>query len=156
MSESATTEIRSLLIPLAASRLLLPNAAVAEVLDYQALQPQAGTPDWYLGRLAWRGISIPVISFEGLLGGEVAAPGRRGRILVLNTLNGNPELTHIGLVSQAIPSLVRVAAENVESAETSGLAGGPVKQAVHIDGELALIPDLDELEEQLLAVQPVS
>lgn len=150
--EAAVSEIRSVLIPLNASRLLLPNAVVAEVMNFQRPVSSENTPDWYLGVLAWRGTSLPVVSIEGLMGGAVVEPGYRGRTIVTNTLNGNKTIPHIGLVSKAIPSLVRVNEENITPSEMKGDLGGLIMESVTVNEELALIPDLDELERRVLEV----
>jgi chemosensory pili system protein ChpC len=150
MSQKEVSEIRCVLIPLATSRLLLPNAVVAEVMDFQSPVPREHMPDWYLGDLAWRGTSIPMVSIEGMWGGSVAVPGQRSRTLVLNTLNGNQDLTHIGLIVQSLPTLVRVSLENLEPSKVSSDLGALISQSVTVNDNLALIPDLDELERRVL------
>jgi chemosensory pili system protein ChpC len=150
MSQVEVREVRCVLIPLATSRLLLPNAVVAEVMDYQAPVPRDRMPDWYLGDLVWRGTSVPMVSIEGMLGGSVGVPGQRSRTLVLNTLNGNHELTHIGMIAQALPTLVRVTLENLESAKIRSDLGPLIDQPVTVNNSLALIPDLDVLERRVL------
>lgn len=153
MSEEAVvSEIRSVLIPLDASRLLLPNAVVAEVMNYRRPESRENAPDWFLGVMAWRGTSVPVVSFEGLIGGSVVEPGYRGRTIVTNTLNGNKTIPHIGLVSKAIPSLVRVNEENITPSDLKSDLGELIKESVNVNEGLALIPDLDELERRVLEI----
>ena len=45
------------------SRLLLPRACVAEVINYQAPTPMEGAPPWYLGTVAWGGRRVPLVAF---------------------------------------------------------------------------------------------
>ncbi|MGD8589687.1 MAG: chemotaxis protein CheW [Chromatiales bacterium] len=149
MSQAEVSEVRCVLIPLATSRLLLPNAVVAEVMDYQTPVPRERMPDWYLGDLVWRGTSVPMVSIEGMLGGSVAVPGVRSRTLVLNTLNGNKKLSHIGLITQALPTLVRVNLDNLEPSKIRNDLGTLINLPVTVNNSLALIPDLDELERQV-------
>ncbi|MBL3529208.1 MAG: chemotaxis protein CheW [gamma proteobacterium endosymbiont of Lamellibrachia anaximandri] len=146
MSEAVSSEVRSVLIPLESERLLLPNAAVAEVVGYRKPEPQANLPDWLLGFIEWRQYDIPVVSFDGLLDKSIQAPGHRGRIIVTHTLNGDEELPYIGLVAQAIPRLVRVTSDNILPASTDEEMGVVIQKPVIVGGESALIPDLDELE----------
>ncbi|MCU7844194.1 MAG: chemotaxis protein CheW [Candidatus Thiodiazotropha sp. (ex Monitilora ramsayi)] len=153
MNSAVVSEVRSVLIPLADRQLLLPNAVVAEVLGYQPPEKVDGKPDWYLGNMAWRGVLIPVISFESMLGGADVTPGHRGRIAIMNALNGNNRLTHFGVVVQAIPSLVRVTTDNVlPKPDTSAEESVFIKQVVELDLSTAYIPDLDEIERQLVEV----
>lgn len=154
MNQAVVKEVRSVIIPLHQRQVLLPNATVAEVMSYQ--QPEyAGDelPEWFLGHLAWRGVMIPVISYEGMLGEEIVAPGYRGRILILNALSGHERLSHIGMAVHAIPSLVRVSADNVVPVEADAEEPQPlIKQRVELDLSAAVIPDLDEIERQVLDV----
>jgi chemosensory pili system protein ChpC len=152
MSQGSTKEVRSVLIPLHQHDLLLPNAAVAEVTGFQKPEPADGNmPEWFLGYIAWRGIMVPVVSYEGLLGEPVVLPGYRGRILILNTLREHERFSHIGLVVQAIPSLVRVSSENINPASTKDedASQALIKQPVEVDMSPAVIPDLDEMERRI-------
>jgi chemosensory pili system protein ChpC len=154
MSQAVVKEVRSVLIPLHERQILLPNASVAEVMGYQ--QPEyAGDelPEWFLGHLAWRGVMIPVVSYEGMLDEAVVEPGYRGRILILNALGEHERLSHIGMAVHAIPSLVRVSAENVVPINPEQDEPKPlIKQHVELDMSPAIIPDMDEIERQVLAV----
>jgi chemosensory pili system protein ChpC len=153
MSPALAKEIRSVLIPLGDRQLLLPNAVVAEVMGYQSPDPIHGAPEWFLGNLAWRGILIPVISFEAMRGDTVMTPGHRGRIAIMNALGSHPRLSHYGLVVQAIPSLVRVSIDNVLPVADAQEARDPlIRQVVELDMSPAFIPDLDEVESRLHSV----
>ncbi|MCG8018362.1 MAG: chemotaxis protein CheW [Candidatus Thiodiazotropha sp. 'RUGA'] len=154
MSQAVVKEVRSVLIPLHERQILLPNATVAEVMGYQ--QPEyAGDelPEWFLGHLAWRGVMIPVVSYEGLLGEPVVEPGYRGRILILNALGEHDRISHIGMAVHAIPSLVRVSADNVVPVNPQLDEPQPlIRQQVELDMSQAVIPDMDEIERQVLSV----
>jgi chemosensory pili system protein ChpC len=150
MSSVLAKEIRSVLIPLGDRQLLLPNAVVAEVMGYQEPDPVADTPDWYLGNILWRGIMVPVVSFEAMKGGGVVTPGHRGRITIMNALNNHPRLSHFGLVVQAIPSLVRVSIDNVLPVADAEDAGDPlIRQVVELDMSPVYIPNLDQVEQRI-------
>ena len=45
---------------------LLPSDNIAEIIPYEHLQRLEETPDWLLGLLGWRGVQVPVVSFEML------------------------------------------------------------------------------------------
>ncbi|MCG7870077.1 MAG: chemotaxis protein CheW [Candidatus Thiodiazotropha taylori] len=154
MSQAVVKEVRSVLIPLHERQILLPNATVAEVMGYQ--QPEyAGDelPEWFLGHLAWRGVMIPVVSYEGLLGEPMVEPGYRGRILILNALGDHERISHIGMAVHAIPSLVRVSADNVVPVNPQLDEPQPlIRQHVELDMSPAVIPDMDEIERQVLSV----
>lgn len=153
MNSAVVKEVRSVLVPLGDCQLLLPNAVVAEVMGFQTPDPVQDSPEWFLGYLAWRGVMIPVISFEAMSGGDAVMPGHRGRIAIMNALGDQPRLSHYGLVVQAIPSLVRVSGDNVIPVLRESEAENPlIRQSVELDMSPAFIPNLDEIERQIQTV----
>lgn len=127
--------------------LLLPNAAIAEVVGFTAPEPLADAPAWLLGTFTWREHRVPMISFEAASGGEPAAPVKESRIAVLNTLNGSATLPYIALLTQAIPHLRIVKDEAIQAVEAPAMAS--VVGAVELQGETLLVPDIDDLERRL-------
>ena len=144
--QKAASEIRAVLIPLQSGSLLLPNATVAEVVGYRPPETVDGGPDWLLGEIEWRQSRIPVVAFERTLGDEPGDAGHRARIVVCNTLNGNPDQPHIGILAQSIPRLVRVLEAGLEVRESGTDSSAPVLRVVSVNGQPAWIPDLDLLE----------
>jgi chemosensory pili system protein ChpC len=151
---SNTQEIRGVLVPVGSRHLLLPNAAVAEVIGFEDPQPQDNAPDWLLGRIDWRGRRIPVISWERAVeGNEPDWSASRVRIVLLNTLNGNPALTHIGVLSVGIARLARIRADTLSEEPMGEVASPLVRASVIITGVPAWIPDLDELERWVVSIK---
>lgn len=150
--------LRGVLIPAGHKHILLPNAAVAEIIVFREPTPKAGMPNWLLGFIDWRGLKTPVIAWERLVEKrEPAWKTQRTYIAVLNTLNGNPAVTHIGLLSIGVSRLTRIRAEIVAEDKNETLTSPLIKAAVTITSTIAdsimrlpsWIPDLDELEQQV-------
>ena len=147
MLEHRTSNLTGLLLPLADRNLILPNVAVAELIDYQPPGTfDLDTPPWYLGRVTWRERQIPLLSFESACGNKVVI-GERARIVILNALGGRPELKFIALLVQGIPrsykldsqlSYVDVPLCSLEQA------------AVQVGEQVAKVPNLLALEELLV------
>lgn len=146
---ATTGSIACLLIPITGRQLLLPNVTVAEVVDAQDLVPAPeGSPAWRLGTVAWRDQMVPVIAFEGLNGQPVPREG--GQIAILNGISAQRDLPFYGIVVQGTPHLAKVKIAQLEDLEGAGT--GPVEfLQVRYAGDLAVIPDLDALEQQLLS-----
>lgn len=148
-SGQSTGTIHCLTIPLHGETALLPNAAIAEVIGYKQPVPLSEAPEWFLGHIDWRDKKVPIISFEGVSGKDVQAPIKNSRIAVLNTLNANPQLPYIGILSQGIPSLAIVKDQELqdegEPDDSRQTVGGYIKLA----GIKALIPNIDEIENRL-------
>ncbi|ANJ58863.1 chemotaxis protein [Pseudomonas silesiensis] len=147
MLEHRTSNLTGLLLPLADRHLILPNVAVAELIDYQPGTLDLDTPPWYLGRVAWRNRQIPLLSFESACGNKIVI-GERARIVILNALGGRPELKFIALLVQGIPrsykldsqlSYVDVPLCSLEQA------------AVQVGDQVAKVPDLLALEALLVS-----
>ncbi|OPK10578.1 chemotaxis protein CheW [Pseudomonas sp. VI4.1] len=147
MLEHRTSNLTGLLLPLADRHLILPNVAVAELIDYQPGTFDLDAPPWFLGRVAWRNRQIPLLSFESACGNKIVI-GERARIVILNALGGLPELKFIALLVQGIPrsykldsqlSYVDVPLCSLEQA------------AVQIGEQVAKVPDLLALEALLVS-----
>ena len=100
--------VRCLVLALHEMSLLLPNTMVAEVIDYKPAEATGHMPAWMIGMLSWRGRNVPVISFERLLGRDIARHNRERRYVVCNTLSGNPRVPFVALEVQGIPHLTMV------------------------------------------------
>ncbi len=53
-----------LLLPIQGKNLILPSAAIAEIIPFESVKPISDTPKWLLGILSWRGIHIPLTYLE--------------------------------------------------------------------------------------------
>jgi chemosensory pili system protein ChpC len=76
--------IRSQIIPIGGGHLVLPNTAVAEVINYSEPAPIAEGPEWLLGLLSWRERDVPLLSFEVMCGQSKPSVPVRAKIVVLN------------------------------------------------------------------------
>lgn len=143
---SRITSLTGLLLPLSDRHLLLPNVAVAELIDYQDSKAEADAPDWYLGPIRWRHRVLPLLSFEATCGSRTKVGGR-ARIVVLNALGGRPDLEFIAVLTQGIPRSCKVDSQlsyvDLPLAELE-LA------AVQVGDTVAKIPDLVGLEALLV------
>lgn len=151
MSQSVITQdsaasVTGLLVPLADRTLLLPNVAVAELIPYRApLSAQGNTPPWFLGQVAWRDLTLPLLSFEAASDGQ-AETGSLARVAVLNALGGRDHVKFIALLVQGIPRSVKVDA----GLARSDVMLAPLElDAVNLGDVQARIPDLVALEQKL-------
>ncbi len=143
-------DIHSLLIPLQGASLLLPCATAAEIIPFTPPQPLSGAPPWLLGSIPWRERIVPLIAFEAVEGSPPPAPDPGDKIVVLNALGGHPQLPFLALLAQGMPKIVKASRDNVTVDEEGS---SPLALAsVRVDGQSALIPDLDALEKKLLEV----
>jgi chemosensory pili system protein ChpC len=148
MSEPLPREIRCVLIPSGGVRLLLPNAAVAEVITLAGVDPVADAPKWLLGRIAWRGWSIPLVSFDhvaALPEDSVQAP----RVAVLKAVGEHPEMPYIAVLTHGFPRLTTLNAELLLPTHDGHDLPFGVRARVLVRDDTAVIPDLEGLESTL-------
>lgn len=136
-------QIACLRLPVTDATLLLPNTAVAEVADYLEPEPVPGTPEWFLGYIRWRGMRIPVVSWE-LANQTPIGEGDR-RIAILNTIGKHHEaIPFLGVVTQGLPRLARIAEQDLKPADTEP---GQADQAiVNYENQTLHIPNIEYLE----------
>ena len=145
-------EIYGLMVPLDKERLLVPRGCVAEVVGYQTPQEMTGAPPWHLGVIGWNGRKVPLVSFEGCCGNDVAPPGARSRVVILNAVSGDIEAGYLAILSQGFPQVVRISPEFVKlDASRSFTENSPVACQIQLLDETPLVPDLDRLEAMVAA-----
>ncbi len=151
MSE-ADLELPTFLIPLQKSNLLIPNATVAEIIPYEPLQRVQDSPDWLLGILGWRGVQVPVVSFEMLTverGSFSLVSVSSASLVVLKAPGGKSRLQFFAIVAQMLPRLFRIKADEIfdigETPERTEL------MRVRFADDLVSIPDLDYVESSILS-----
>lgn len=141
----AQSIIPSLYLPVASAQLLLPNVSVAEVVGYQQPEEKESKPDYFLGLFSWRGISIPLISYEMANGQSAPAVTPNTRVAVINTIGEkNKDLPFFAIVTQGIPRLVKVNSDLKH--HTEGALGTADSAIIKLDGEEAVIPNVEYLE----------
>lgn len=149
MQSTVQDSVRTLIIPLQGRNLLLPNVAVAEIIPYLRPHAVADAPDWLLGAIGWRGLNIPLISYDRLQGVHDDGTFGQARIAVINTVRPDGGLDFYALVTAGIPQIKRVNAESIE--EVSADAGEGLLSQVRIGDIEAVIPDLSALESVVAA-----
>lgn len=152
MSESdlLPREIRCVLVPVGNLRLLLPNATVAEVITQSRPEPMANAPQWLLGRIAWRGWRVPLVSFTLLAGAEAGDAALSVRVAVLKALGGDPKLPFIAILTQGFPRLTTLNAELIIPTHDGSALPPGVRAQVLVRDDVAVIPDLEWIEAELL------
>ena len=152
----AVTQVASQILSLHGERVILPNTAVAEIIPYfepdalsEALSKSA--PEWLLGMIAWRGLSVPLISMETIFGGKYEQPGKRSSIAVINAVDSAAGVPYFAIVTQGIPRLLQVGADTLNVIDETGDDNKAIACHVVYDGDVAVIPDMDEIEAMIKA-----
>jgi len=148
-------QIYAVLMALDGDTLLLPNAAVAEVVARDSLQAaDADAPSWLAGYCDWNNRRVPVVSFEALNGASRSPDARRARIVVLNSFGTHLPSGLLAVITQGYPHLVTLNRAAVKSmALRSTDRADVVLCRVRIASQEAAIPDLTAIEGELARAQ---
>lgn len=152
-STESDNELAAYLISLQKRELLVPATAVAEIIPYEPLQRVQDTPDWFLGVLGWRGVQVPVVSFEMLSVTRASfsfASVSSASLVVLRALGGTDDLAWFALVAQTPPRAVQVGPDQLFEREDPTEETELTK--VTFQEEPVSIPDLDFIEERIRQV----
>jgi chemosensory pili system protein ChpC len=146
MADSLPRDIRGVMIPVTGARLLLPNATVAEVVAYAAPEKIPAAPAWLLGRLTWRGWSLPLFSFTALCGDAAPESVADAKVAVLKALGGNPKLPFVAMLTQGFPRLTTILPDTLVAADGDAARPAGVRAHVLMRSDHAIIPDLNAIE----------
>lgn len=149
-TDEKSSVVRTQLIPLADMHMLLPNTCIAEVISLGELNPVKKTPDWFLGMMDWRGVRIPVISFEAANGISTDTLTSRARVAVLNGISGEKKLPFYGVVSQGIPKLMSLDKSAISTIKKPRLKLPLAREQTQLADVDAAIPDQDKIEKLLV------
>ncbi|MHB8742232.1 MAG: chemotaxis protein CheW [Sulfuricaulis sp.] len=146
MKSRTGPRLHALEVPLEGATLLVPSAAVAEVISPLALTPIPFSQPWLMGVIGWRTLAVSVISFEVLLGRSASAQAVAGKIVILYPPSGRKDWEFYGLLAVAEPR-PRVLDGSQPVAEQSELPDSPyIAAGLKVDDKLMWIPDMDALK----------
>lgn len=147
-------EIRAVMVPVEDERkMLLPNAMVAEVMSLRDVDPVEGAEPWLIGKVPWRGWDLPLIDFAVLTGGAAMEKMEKSyNIAVLKSINTPEKMPYFAVLSRGIPKLQLVSRGDMQLHEDMTINHNAIASLVSIHDETADIPNMNYLEQSLVAV----
>ena len=132
--------------------LLIPADTVAEVVAgiTSELRSNPDAP-WLSGTLRWRGMTLPLVSFEQCLLGRDARI-RGSHTLVFYGTEKPDELPFYAVTVQAYPHRVRIQSESEIEIRVDDRCENTL-MATTVRGIAAVIPDLPAIEKRVVALQ---
>lgn len=148
MAEQAVEMINTLICSIEGRQVMLPDVAIAEIVDFQQTSSDDDAPTWYLGNLLWRGLQVPVISLEALDHDSFFTQSSSLKIIVVNGVAQRDKLPYWGFVSQETPRMMRLNQESLVRDNEAELGQVEAMRA-EVYGEAVLLPDLDRIEQAI-------
>ncbi|MFD2231935.1 chemotaxis protein CheW [Alkalimarinus sediminis] len=153
--EESVSILSSLYLPVVGGSLVLPNVSVAEIVDYQTPEAIPDSPEWFLGNIKWRGVTLPVISYERLNDTPLPDNLNNTRIAVINTIGKDHQaLPFFALVTQGIPRQTKIDQESIKEVEEGDALGAADLMKVVIMGDEAIIPNVEYIESMIMQSRP--
>ena len=147
MKQAQTQAVQSLLLPTGVVTLLLPGATVAEVIGIQHLTT-THSRGVLVGTAAWRGLTIPVMSFEALSGQAAPAPKARTKIVILYPAAGRPKVDFYSILASADPRSLLVSDDNLRP--NGAQVNNPyILQLCKLNDDTVAIPNLSVIRKAL-------
>lgn len=141
--------IKSLMLPMKTSSIIVPNTAIAEIVSVEHVLPVNDAPIWMLGYLNWRRRSVPLLSFDAVQHGEPDFLTSRSKIAVLYSLSQDSTFPYMAILMQRAPKVISITEENIKLAGSDHNSGNIklVLQNVVVNDEITGdILDLKALE----------
>ena len=149
-SAEKKANIPSLIVPIANRDLLLPTVSVAEMLPFVKPQlRQTDLPSWFLGNVHWRGVAVPMFSYELISGEQPLAIKNTSQMAILNSTGISRALPFLCFPTQGIPRLSRVSSDSIKEDKQHPLQAFDQMNAI-VNGDGVSIPDVSKLEQELV------
>ncbi len=152
-ADAAFSQVNCLLLPVVGAVMLVPQAAVAEVLNWGDRETDdlrldaTGTSPHGYGWINWRDQNIPLLSFASIDSGWRPARDKDLKIVICNAVFKASITGFYGLLVSGFPRALRLSSEAEMVFESAPSDKPGVQMVVSIDGEAAVIPDFEYLEE---------
>ncbi|MBV1914727.1 MAG: chemotaxis protein CheW [Pseudomonadales bacterium] len=127
--------------------LLLPATVVAEILYHLEIIPLEHDSPWVQGGVEWRGLTVPLVSFNEVDDIPAEAKGETRRVLICRTLSFNDRYAYVAIDFYRLPRMLFVDESSlVVLEEGMGSSEWPfVATVVDIRGNTIYVLDMEKL-----------
>ncbi len=146
--------IRCMILTLRSENVIVPGASVAEMVSAQGAVEVKNMPDWYVAKMRWHGVDVPLLSFEAA-GGAAAKPvNQNTQIAMIYTASDDESrYPYIGLVVSGVPHVTQVRQNQIvvdpESLLEDAYSHPMVAQKTRINGAAVNILGIDGIENMI-------
>lgn len=137
--------VKCTMLPLSKGQhLILPSNSLAEVVKNRSDMLVMGAREGVIGKIQWRGRSVPLVSYEATIGQAIPSYGKEACIAVVFTPSGDAGLPYVAFNIQGSPKLIDLADTDIILVD--GEAHELVSAHVEVGEAKAFIPNLQALE----------
>lgn len=152
MTEPQNLFVHCMLIPLHQHYLLLPNSSIAEVIPKTGVAEQRSEHQDWLGFIDWQGEQLPVVHLEKLLNHDTEIPSAANKLCIINGINDEAGIASYAIPCSGSPQLITLNQSALHLTHDDN--NSPYLHCqIKISNKVALIPNLDRLENTLREYQ---
>lgn len=145
-------KIKCVILTLRKQNVILPSELVAEIISVKDIEEVDSSEEWFLGNISWRGVEIPLISFEVAGGMEASRVNLNAQAAVLYSVNKEGrenKFPYLGLIVSSMPH-VSSFSRNQMILNTEDNEGHPmISQKIKINGASVSILDVDSMVDMI-------
>lgn len=145
-----TQVIKCIILTLRSENVIVPATSVAEMVSAQGAMKVNDMPDWYLSRMRWHGVDVPLVSFEAAAGEKIKPVNQNTQVAMIYTASDDESrYPYIGLVVSGVPHVTQFSRDQIIVDPESLLdvhARPMVAQKARINGASVSILDIDGIE----------
>lgn len=145
--------IKCMILTLRSENVIVPGTAVAEMVSAQGAVKVNNMPNWYVARMRWHGVDVPLVSFEAALGEAVKPVNQNTQVAMIYTASSDESrYPYIGLVVSGVPHVTQFSRDQIVVDPDSLLdahARPMVAQKARINGAAVSILDIDGIENMI-------
>ena len=149
--------IKCMILTLRSQNVLVPSAAVAEMVSAQGASDMIDMPDWYVAKMRWHGVDVPIVSFEAASGEKIKEVNQNTQIAMIYTAgSGDSRYPYIGLVVYGVPHVTQFSREQIIVDPDSLLDAHShpmVVQKTRINGAAVSVLDIDGIEAMIVKAE---
>lgn len=153
---SSAQSVKCVILTLRSENVMVPNAAVAEIISARDTSRVDNAPNWYVGRMPWRDVDVPLVSFEAAAGYEAKNVNLNTQVAVLYATNKDAKYPYLGLVISGVPHVSSFSKEQIITDPEALLEGDDhpmVAQKTRINGAAVSILDIDAIESMVIEAE---
>lgn len=153
---SSTQAIKCVILTLRRENVMVPNAAIAEIVSAKDTSYVDNVPNWYVGKMPWRGVDVPLVSFEAAAGHEAKGVNLNTQVAVLYAVTQGAEYPYLGLVISGVPHVSSFTKNQIITDPEALLETDShpmVAQKTRINGAAVSILDINAIESMVIEAE---
>lgn len=149
--------IKCMILTLRSQNVLLPSASVAEMVSAEGAKHTIDMPDWFVAKMRWHGVDVPIVSFEAASGEKIKEVNQNTQIAMIYTASADESrYPYIGLVVSGVPHVTQFSQKQIIVDPESLLdvhLHPMVVQKIRINGAAVSILDIDGIESMIMKAE---